>query len=146
VGSGTYRFMRRHGVHGRWQSNPLQAAREVRVHDDDLRLGVADHVLQLGRRVRHRKGDRDPARAPDAPLGGDVAESRRREEGDPCLGEVGPPGEEAGRDAGGRVEQLAIGERAIRGGDGGAVGVRAGTGDEGELRPGSAGGAGGHTI
>ena len=73
---------------------------EITVHHDGFGLGVADHVLELCGRVRDGQRDRNPAGPPDPPLDRDVVKARRGEKGDPRLGEVVAPGEQARGDAG----------------------------------------------
>src|SRR6266516_4286620 len=103
------------------------------MHDDDLGVRVADHVLELGRRVRHSEGDGDATGPPHAPLRRDVGEARRRQEGDADLREVVASGEQTRGDTSGGVEQVAVGERTFGRAEGRALTVGAGSGDEGKL-------------
>jgi len=70
------------------------------MHHDGLGLGVADHVLELGGRVRDGERDGDSTGPPDPPLDRDVVKARRNEKGDPGLREIVAPGEQARGDAG----------------------------------------------
>src|SRR5207237_6988166 len=108
----------------------LQPGRELGIGDDDSRVGVANHVVELGRRVGGRERNGDAAGAPDAPLRGHVTEARRHEERDPCLAQVVLPTEQTPGHAGGGVEQVAIGEGALGRADRGPLGILLCAGDE----------------
>ena len=106
---------------------------EVRVRDDDLRLRVLDHVLQLGGRMRGSERNRDAAGPPDAPLRCHVVPARGHEERDPRLHEIRAAVQEARGDALRRLDQVSIGERALGGDDRGAALVRQRAGHDGEI-------------
>jgi len=68
---------------------------EVRVHDDHLRVRVADDVLELRRRMSDGERNRDAAGPPDPPLRGDIGKAGRGEKRHARLREVVAAGEQA---------------------------------------------------
>ena len=89
-----------------------------RIADDDRRAGVADDVVELGRRMRDRQRHGHAARAPDATLHGGVGEAGRHEERHARLLEIVVVAEQRAGDAARRVVELLIGVGAIDGDDG----------------------------
>ena len=91
------------------------------IADDDRRARIADHVLELGRRMRDGQRHGHAAGAPDAALHGRIGEARRHEERDARLVQVVVVGEQRSGDAPRGVVELVVGERAVGGDDRGAT-------------------------
>ena len=58
--------------------------------DDQLGLGVVHELHELAVRMGERQGNDDASGAPDAPLRGHEFESRRHQQNDAGLVQVGP--------------------------------------------------------
>ena len=90
--------------------------------DHDRRVGVADHILELGRRMRCRQRHGDAPGEPDAACDDDVGEAGRDEERDSRLGQIGPVPCQLAGDARRRFCEVVVGEHAVSGDDGEAIG------------------------
>ena len=90
--------------------------------DDDRGARVADHVLELRRRMRDRERDGDAAGEPDAARDHDIREARRDEERDALHDARSPSARQLRRDARRGLRQVVVREHAVSGDDGEAVG------------------------
>ena len=99
------------------RASGVSIGRGRRIADDHRRARVANHVLELRRRMRHGQRHGHAAGAPDPALHGGVREARRHQKRHARLVQVGVVAEQRAGHAPRRIVELLVGERAVGGDD-----------------------------